>query len=196
MSNYTLKIIDLNKLFLRQEKKVRSLENSNYLINNFPNASYSKWLGNSSYVFLLNMLIAFISYKSAKAASYEFNYGDFSSLFIAIVLYFFIRKVISFAIKSWIPKRLKEERLKISNTINSLNSIFEEKIVPDLISFGMFSLQDTHKQNLAKNMDLSVIESLLDNHPDFEKIELENTILYKGLTPEAFDNIETVIIEL
>lgn len=96
-------------------------------------------------------------------------------------------------------KRLKTYTKDLKLLEKNLNDLIDEKLLPEINSLGMMTAQNIINKTSAKYLPIEYIEGFMNEEVErgrFEKIKLNNDILYKSKNPKFINNIKTVVLEI
>jgi hypothetical protein len=96
-------------------------------------------------------------------------------------------------------KRLKTYTKDLKLLEKNLNDLIDEKLLPEINSLGMMTAQNIINKTSARYLPIEYIEGFMNEEVErgrFEKIKLNNDILYKSKNPKFINNIKTVVLEI
>ena len=96
-------------------------------------------------------------------------------------------------------KRLKTYTKDLKLLEKNLNDLIDEKLLPEINSLGMMTAQNIINKSSARYLPIEYIEGFMNEEVErgrFEKIKLNNDILYKSKNPKFINNIKTVVLEI
>lgn len=96
-------------------------------------------------------------------------------------------------------KRLKTYTKDLKLLEKNLNDLIDEKLLPEINSLGMMTAQNIINKTSARYVPIEYIEGFMNEEVErgrFEKIKLNNDILYKSKNPKFINNIKTVVLEI
>ena len=89
-------------------------------------------------------------------------------------------------------KRLKTYTKDLKLLEKNLNDLIDEKLLPEINSLGMMTAQNIINKTSARYLPIEYIEGFMNEEVErgrFEKIKLNNDILYKSKNPKFINNI-------
>lgn len=96
-------------------------------------------------------------------------------------------------------KRLKTYTKDLKLLEKNLNDLIDEKLLPEINSLGMMTAQNIINKTSARYLPIEYVEGFMNEEVErgrFEKIKLNNDILYKSRNPKFINNIKTVVLEI
>jgi len=96
-------------------------------------------------------------------------------------------------------KRLKTYIKDLKLLEKNLNDLIDEKLLPEINSLGMMTAQNIINKTSARYLPIEYVEGFMNEEVErghFEKIKLNNDILYKSKNPKFINNIKTVVLEI
>ena len=96
-------------------------------------------------------------------------------------------------------KRLKTYTKDLKLLEKNLNDLIDEILLPEINSLGMMTAQNIINKTSARYLPIEYIEGFMNEEVErgrFEKIKLNNDILYKSKNPKFINNIKTVVLEI
>jgi ABC-type multidrug transport system fused ATPase/permease subunit len=96
-------------------------------------------------------------------------------------------------------KRLKTYTKDLKLLEKNLNDLIDEKLLPEINSLGMMTAQNIINKTSARYLPIEYVEGFMNEEVErgrFEKIKLNNDILYKSKNPKFINNIKTVVLEI
>lgn len=96
-------------------------------------------------------------------------------------------------------KRLKTYTKDLKLLEKNLNDLIDEKLLPEINVLGMMTAQNIINKTSARYLPIEYIEGFMNEEVErgrFEKIKLNNDILYKSKNPKFINNIKTVVLEI
>ena len=96
-------------------------------------------------------------------------------------------------------KRLKTYTKYLKLLEKNLNDLIDEKLLPEINSLGMMTAQNIINKTSARYLPIEYVEGFMNEEVErgrFEKIKLNNDILYKSKNPKFINNIKTVVLEI
>ena len=114
---------------------------------------------------------------------------------VLLVEVFFFGQIL----KNNATKRLKTYTKDLKLLEKNLNDLIDEKLLPEINSLGMMTAQNIINKTSARYLPIEYIEGFMNEEVErgrFEKIKLNNDILYKSKNPKFINNIKTVVLEI
>ena len=114
---------------------------------------------------------------------------------VLLVEVFFFGQILKFNAN----KRLKTYTKDLKLLEKNLNDLIDEKLLPEINSLGMMTAQNIINKTSARYLPIEYIEGFMNEEVErgrFEKIKLNNDILYKSKNPKFINNIKTVVLEI
>ena len=96
-------------------------------------------------------------------------------------------------------KRLKTYTKDLKLLEKNLNDLIDEKLLPEINSLEMMTAQNIINKTSARYLPIEYVEGFMNEEVErgrFEKIKLNNDILYKSKNPKFINNIKTVVLEI
>lgn len=96
-------------------------------------------------------------------------------------------------------KRVKTYTKALKNFEKEFNDLLDDKLLPEINALGMMTAKNIVNKTSARYLSTKRVQEFMDEEVKrgrFERIQLNDDILYKSRNPKFLKNINTVILEV
>lgn len=101
--------------------------------------------------------------------------------------------------KSRAEKRIEAYEKDLKLLERDFDDLINDRLLPEIYPLGMMTAQNIIDKTSAKYLPIECIEDFMGkevSRGNFEKIKLNDDILYKSKNPKFLSNIKTVVLEI
>lgn len=107
--------------------------------------------------------------------------------------------VVAPVFKKKYDERLKHHEKQLERLERDLDDLMNDKLLPEVYPLGMMTAQNIIDKTSAKYLPIEYVQEFMENEVkrgNFEKIKLNNDVLYKGKHPQSLSNMKTIVLEV
>lgn len=96
-------------------------------------------------------------------------------------------------------ERIKKHEKELKNLEHEFDDLINEQLLPEIYPLGMMTAKNIVDKTSARYLPIECVEDFMNKEVrrgNFEKIKLNNDILYKSKNPKFLSNIKTVVLEI
>jgi hypothetical protein len=102
-------------------------------------------------------------------------------------------------LKGKAEERIKKNEKELKNLEYEFDDLIDQQLLPEIYPLGMMTAKNIIDKTSARYLPIECVEDFMDKEVrrgNFEKIKLNNDILFKSKNPKFLSNVKTVVLEI